>query len=133
MENNKRPKAKFSDWVTFLSGEKFGLINSFMGLGSIAIAVLVFMASYAVIGWYKSIFMLLFITLMLNWYYRKKKKPTGKELNLRGELANKILDKIMSDQLNEEDDIRKEWLEGLERISKTPLPWYEKLINFNLW
>jgi hypothetical protein len=117
MENEKRVKMEVSDWVTFLSSEKFGYMSAVLGSGTIFIAVIVFIATYYIPNPYKFIGIAVFVLYMGIWYFNKSKFFNGQYLVKRGRLADKFLDNIAAGNFTDKEDIQKQWLDEMAKIS----------------
>jgi hypothetical protein len=96
---------KVSDWVTFLTSEKQGTISTVVGFGALLVALVVIVlsakASTTMQVIENGIMALVLVAYAIVLVFR----PFGKQ----GEVAEKILNKIMSGDLKDESTIRQEW------------------------
>ncbi|MFC1870601.1 hypothetical protein ACFLYE_04980, partial [Chloroflexota bacterium] len=116
-----------SDWVTFLSSEKYGILGTALNIGAFFLAVLAIILAtepnpvarlipVVIFGVY--VFCFLFWRLV--------------PIQTRGRLAEKTLDKIMRGELKEVSTIHEEWTNGLSVLKQRRLiwkPWHRNASN----
>jgi len=100
-----------SDWVTFLSNEKFGFNNTLLSLASFFVAAFSIIIIYLAHSWYKTFGIGFFMGSAIGWY-----TGTGRALYARGKLAGTILDKMAEGKIIDKEDIQKEWIDGVTKI-----------------
>jgi len=97
-----------SDWVTFLTSEKHGMISHILNFGVFLVVIVPLMLITT-----GNIALIIASGVVafgcVSWAYVKVLGP----LRERGKLAGDILDRIMSDELKDAGSIRKEWVLGL--------------------
>ena len=102
-----------SDWVTFLTSEKHGMISHILNFGVFLVVIVPLMLittgnTVLIIASGVSAFG------CVSWAYVKVLGP----LRQRGKLADDILERIMSGELKNVCSIRKEWELGLSVIKR---------------
>jgi len=103
-----------SDWIAFLSNEKFGFMNAMVGVASFFIAIIAIMYVSSVSNLDKSIGVGCLVILGIVWYL----SGGGKNLYTEGKMAEDLLKKIMKGEFKNKEDIQREWLTrtpGLKR------------------
>lgn len=104
---------KVSDWVTFLAGEKHGMISTILSFGLFLVALI----SILLVGRENTLQaitggIVAFGCIALAYY--KVLRPIDK----RGKLAQDILGRIMSGELKNESSIHEEWKAGLAALER---------------
>ncbi len=97
-----------SDWVTFLSNEKHGISSSFLSFCAVFVALIAIVLSTRNNNWIQSLGTSVFVLALTAWVFCKVFKP----LRRRATDARKILNRILSGELIQEEDIRKAWEVG---------------------
>jgi hypothetical protein len=102
-----------SDWVTFLSGEKHGMMNNVVNFSVLLVAVIALIL--ATNGYTGLVIAAVIIALgCVGWVYFKALGP----LQQRANLADGILKRIISGELKDADSVRREWVLGLSVIRR---------------
>jgi hypothetical protein len=104
---------KVSDWVTFLSNEKHGMMSNVVNFSMLLVAVIALILATS--GY--TVFVVASVIIALGcvgWAYSKVLGP----LHRRGNLADGILKRIISGELKDADGIREEWVLGLAVIRR---------------
>ena len=102
-----------SDWVTFLSSEKHGMMSSAVNYGVLLVAVIALILATS--GYIVYAIASVIIAMgCVGWAYFK----VLRSLHQRGNLAGQILGRIMSGELKDGDSIREEWVLGLTVIRR---------------
>jgi len=104
---------KVSDWVTFLSNERQGMMSNVVNFSVFlvaAIALILVTSGYIVFAIASGII----VFGCAGWVYFRVLEP----LRQRGYLADEILKRIISGELKDADSIRGEWGLGLSVISR---------------
>ena len=101
------------DWVTFLSGEKHGMMSNVVNFSVLLVAAIALVLATS--GY--TVFVIASVIIALGcvgWVYFKVLGP----LHQRGNLADGILKRIISGELKDADTIRHEWVLGLTVIRR---------------
>ena len=118
-----------SDWVTFLSSEKYGVLGNVIGIGAFLLAVLAIILAIEPNPIVRLIPVCIFGGYAF-WFLIWRVGP----FQTRGKLAEKILDRILKGELKDESNIREEWTKGLATMEQqrrrtlkrmNPLNWKE--------
>jgi len=105
-----------SDWVTFLSNEKHGIISSFLSFCAVFVALIAIVLSTRNNNWTQSLGTSVFVLALTAFVFFKVFRP----LRRGATRAEKILNRILSGELRKEKDIRKAWGLGVRQIRKLP-------------
>jgi len=103
-----------SDWVTFLTSEKYGIMSNVLNFGMLVVALIAVVLSTRTNTWIWVIASWIFSFALLAYVLFKVFRPFQK----RGILAEKTLERIMSGKLKNESSIRKEWEDGLTTFKR---------------
>jgi len=103
-----------SDWVTFLTSEKYGIMSNVLNFGVLLVALIAIALSTRGNTAMQAIGNGIFAFALLGFVYFKVFRPFEK----RGKLAQGILDRVMSGKLKNESSIRKEWEDGLTTFKR---------------
>ena len=101
------------DWVTFLSGEKHGMMSNVVNFSVLLVAAIALVLATS--GY--TVFVIASVIIALGcvgWVYFKVLGP----LHQRGNLADGILKRIISGELKDADNVREEWVLGLSVIRR---------------
>ena len=102
-----------SDWVTFLSNEKHGMMNNVVNFAVLLVGVIAL--GLATSGYTVLAIASVMVALgCVGWAYFKVLGP----LHQRGNLADGILKRIISGEFRDADTIRDEWVLGLSVIRR---------------
>lgn len=115
--NTPEKELTISDWVTFLTGEKYGVLSNLFAFGSLVVAAFSIIQLTKTIYWISIIGIVIVVLLALFVSYHLYFGVVSR-FELRGKLAGKLLGKIMSRELRNEEAIRREWLAGVAEIEK---------------
>jgi len=100
-----------SDWVNYLTSEKFGIMGSVLNVGAVLVAsvALIYSTTSTNTLW-GSITNGIVVLALTGYLFMKIFRPFER----RGKLAERVLKSIMSGELKSEESIRKVWLDGLK-------------------
>ena len=104
---------KVSDWVTFLSNERQGMMSNVVNFSVLLVAAIALVLATS--GY--TVFVIASVIIALGcvgWVYFKVLGP----LHQRGNLADGILKRIISGELKDADNVREEWVLGLSVIRR---------------
>lgn len=99
-----------SDWVNYLTSEKFGIMGTVLNVSVVLIALVALIYSTSTDTLWSSIANGIVVLALTGYLLMKILRPFER----RGKLAERILKKVMSGELKSEESIRKAWLDGLE-------------------
>jgi hypothetical protein len=102
------PRLAVSDWVTFLSSEKYGTLGSIISIGAFLLAALAIILATETNPVARLTPVCLFGVYAI-WFLFWRLGP----FQTRGKLAENILDRIMRGELKGESNIREEWTNRL--------------------
>lgn len=103
-----------SDWVTFLTSEKYGIMSNVLNFGMLVVALIAVVLSTETNTWTWVIASWIFSCALLVYVLFKVFRPFEKQ----GKLAQDILDRVMSGELKNESSIRKEWEDRLTTFKR---------------
>lgn len=99
-----------SDWVNYLTSEKFGIMGTVLNFGAVLIALVALIYSTSTNTLWSSITNGIVVLALMGYLLMKIFRPFER----RGKLAERVLTKVMSGELKSEESIRKAWLNGLK-------------------
>jgi len=99
-----------SDWVHYLTSEKFGIMGTVLNFGAVLIALVALIYSTSTNTLWISITNGIVVLALMGYLLMKIFRPFER----RAKLAERILKNVMSGELKSEESIRKAWLEGLK-------------------
>lgn len=99
-----------SDWVTFLTSEKYGIMSNVLNFSAVFVALIAILFSIRTGSSMQVIANVVVAFALLAYAFFKVFRPFEK----RGKLAEKTLASIMSGKLRSEESIRKAWEDGLK-------------------
>jgi ABC-type nickel/cobalt efflux system permease component RcnA len=103
---------KVSDWVTFLSSERQGMMSNVVSFSVFLVAAIALILVTS--GYMFAVVSGIIVFGCAGWVYFRVLDP----LRQRGHLADEILKRIISGELKDADSIRGEWALGLTVISR---------------
>ncbi len=108
-----------SDWVNYLSGEKFGIMGAVLNVSTVLVALVALIYSISSNTLWTAIANGVVVLALTGYILMKIFRPFER----RGKLAERILKNVMSGELKSEVSIRKAWLDGLnlKRQSETSI------------
>lgn len=107
-QDEEKPHLTVSDWVNYLTSEKFGIMGTVMNFAVFLIALVALIYSTSTNTLWSSIANGIVVVALTGYLLMKIFRPFER----RGKATERILKRIMSGELKSEESIRKEWLEG---------------------
>jgi len=105
---------KISDWVTFLTSEKHGIMSHVLSFGAFLVALIAILLVTGEDTGMRAIAGGIIALGFVIFGYIKVFRP----FQQRGRLAEDILTRVMSGKLKDESIIREEWEEGLAALKR---------------
>lgn len=114
IQDERKSHLTVSDWVTFLTGEKYGLASTYFAFLSVMVALFGILLITGTTDWSRIIGAIMLLGALVYLIYF----GAANRLQKRRKLVDEILDRIICGDLTDGENIHKQWMDGLKQIKK---------------